>query len=347
MKKNMKAVVKTHDMGAGAELRDVPIPEIGPGDVLVKVEKAALCGSDKHRYHWEPSMGKPNFISPLIIGHEMSGEVIEVGSEVRRTRVGDRIAAETHVPCGTCIQCLTGDLHICHNLKVLGLSRDGCFSEYIVLPQACAVPVPEGIPPEQTALLEPMGVAYHALSKVTVSANSVLIVGCGPIGLMSIQLAKILGASCTIAVAKRSLQREMAGRLGANIVTGPDPDEVKVAIDEATDGYGVGVALEMSGNPTGVETAFDSVRKGGELVLVGMPKAMTFDFQKYLVRKELRVHGQHGRRMYNTWVDLLALLKSGLLDISGYVTADVPLEEFCKAFEMANGEDQVKVLLTP
>jgi len=347
MRKTMRAVVKTHDMGPGAELRDVPIPEIGPGDVLVKVEKAALCGSDKHRYHWEPSMGTPNFISPLIIGHEMSGEVIEVGSEVRRARLGDRVAAETHVPCGTCIQCLTGDLHICHNLKVLGLSRDGCFSEYIVLPQACAVPVPEGMPPEQTALLEPMGVAYHALSKVTVAGNSVLIVGCGPIGLMSIQLAKILGASSIIAAAKHSLQREMAGKLGASVVTTPDPNEVKAAVQEVTGEYGVGVALEMSGNPTGVETAFDSVRKGGELVLVGMPKAMTFDFQKYLVRKELRVHGQHGRKMYNTWVDLLALITSGIVDISGYVTADLPLEEFDRAFDLARGENHIKILLTP
>ncbi len=313
----------------------------------MKVEKAALCGSDKHRYHWEPSMGTPNFISPLIIGHEMSGEVIEVGSEVRRARVGDRIAAETHVPCGTCIQCLTGDLHICHNLKVLGLSRDGCFSEYIALPQACAVPVPEEMPPEQTALLEPMGVAYHALSKVTVGANSVLIVGCGPIGLMSIQLAKILGASSIIAVGKHSLQREMAGKLGASVVTTPDPNEVRAAVHEVTEGYGVSVVLEMSGNPTGVETAFDSARKGGDLVLVGLPKAMTFDFQKYLVRKELRVHGQHGRRMYNTWVDLLALIKCGILDISGYVTADLPLEEFDRAFELARGEDHIKILLTP
>jgi threonine 3-dehydrogenase len=347
MRKTMKAVVKTHDMGKGAELREVTIPEVGPGDVLVQVEKAAVCGSDKHRYYWESSMGKPNFTSPLIIGHEMSGKVIEVGTEVKRANVGTRIAAETHVPCGTCLQCLTGNFHICHNLEVLGLHRDGCFSDYIVLPQACTVPVPEELPPDETVLLEPMGVAYHALSKVKVGGNSVLIVGCGPIGLMSVQLAKILGASCIIAAGKRSLQREMAGSLGANIVTGPDPDEVKAAVNDATDGYGVGVALEMSGNPIGVETAFGSVRKGGELVLVGMPKAMTFDFQRYLVRKELRVHGQHGRRMYDTWVDLLGLLESGALEISGYVTADVSLEEFDRAFELANGEDQIKVLLTP
>ena len=343
----MRAVVKTHDMGPGAELREVPIPEMGSRDVLVKVEKAAICGSDKHRYRWEPSMGEPNFVSPLTLGHEISGRVMEVGSEVTRTKVGDRVAVETHVPCETCVQCLRGDFHICHNLQVLGLNRDGCFSDYVVIPQSCAVLVSEEIPPQQVALLEPMGVAYHGLSKVRTGGNSVLVVGCGPIGLMSVQLARILGASCVIAVGKHPSQRQMARRLGANIVAGPNPGEVKAAVIEATDGYGVGVALEISGSPAGVETAFDSVRKGGELVMVGFPKAMNFDFQKYLVRKELRVHGQHGRKMYDTWVDVLALCKAGLLDLSGYITGDVPLEAFDKAFELANREDQIKVLLTP
>jgi threonine 3-dehydrogenase len=347
MEKTMKAVVKTHEMGAGAELRTVPVPQVGPGDVLVKVEKVAICGSDKHRYHWEPSMGKPNFLSPVILGHEIAGKVIQVGPGVTRTKVGDLIAAETHIPCGTCIQCLTGDPHICHNLKVLGMNRDGVFSEYVLLPQACAVPMPEEVPPEQAVLLEPMGVAYHALSKVRVDGNSVLVVGCGPIGLMAIQLAKILGAACIIAVSKRPFQGEMAKKLGASFVTSPELEEIKMAVNKATGGYGVGVALEMSGSSSGVEASFASTRKGGELVLVGFPKPMNFDFQNYLVRKELRVHGQHGRRMYNTWVELLSLLKGGMIPLSYYVTADLPLEEFGKGFELASQDGQIKVLLTP
>ena len=346
-KKKMRAVVKTHDMGPGAELREVPIPEMGPGDVLVKVEKAAICGSDKHRYRWESSMGEPNFVSPLTLGHEISGRVIEVASGVTRTKVGDRVALETHVHCGTCAQCLRGDFHICHNLQVLGLNRNGCFSDYVVIPQSCAVPVSEEIPPQQVALLEPMGVAYHGLSKVRTGGNTVLVVGCGPIGLMSVQLARILGASCIVAVGKHPSQRQMARRLGADIVAAPNPDEVRAAVSEATGGYGVGIALEISGSPDGVETAFDSVRKGGEVVMIGFPRVMDFDFQKYLVRKELHVHGQHGRKMYDTWVDVLALCKAGLLDISGYVTGDVPLEAFADAFELADREDQIKVLLTP
>jgi threonine 3-dehydrogenase len=347
MEKTMKAIVKTHEMGAGAELREVPIPPVGPQDVLVKVEKAAICGSDKHRYYWDSSKGKPNFLSPVIIGHEIAGRVVQVGPGVTRVKTGDLIAAETHIPCGTCIQCLTGDPHICHNLKVLGMNRDGCFSEYAVLPQACTVPVPEGIPPEQAVLLEPMGVAYHALSKVKVSANSSLIVGCGPIGLMAIQLAKILGGSCIVAVAKRRLQGEMARKLGATVVASPEPEEIKSAVNKATGGFGVGVAIEMSGSPAGVETSFASTRKGGEVVLVGLPKAMNFDFQNLLVRKELRVHGQHGRRMYDTWVDLFSLLKAGRIPLSNYVTADLPLKEFAKGFELAGQEGQIKVLLTP
>jgi len=343
----MKAVVKTHEMGAGAEWRDVPIADVTPGDILVKVEKAAICGSDKDRYRWEPSMGNPNFTSPIIIGHEMAGRVVEVGPGVTRTKAGDLIAVETHIPCGTCIQCMMGDQHICHNLKVLGLNRDGCFSEYVTLPQACAIPLPKGVTSEQGALLEPMGIAYHALSKVKVAGNSVLVVGCGPIGLMAAQLAKILGASCVIAVGKYPFQREMAKSLGATLVITSDPGEVKTAVQDATDGYGVGAALEMTGSVPGVGIAFECMRKGGELVLIGFPKPMTFDFQTSLVRKELKVHGQHGRRMYETWADLLALLKAGIIDPAQYVTSDVPLEEFDKAFELAGREGQIKIVLTP
>lgn len=342
----MKAVVKTHEMGVGAELRELPIPPVGPGEVLVKVVKAAICGSDKHRYYWEPSKGKPNFLSPVILGHEIAGEVIQVGSEVTRTKVGDLIAAETHIPCGTCVQCLTGDPHICHNLKVLGLNRDGCFSEFVVFPQACAVPMPEGITPAQAVLLEPMGVAYHALSKVKVGGSSLLVAGCGPIGLMVVQLAKILGASEIIAVAKRPFQKEMARKLGATFVTGLQLEEIKDAVDKATGGYGVGAALEMSGSSNGVDACFASTRKGGEIVLVGFPKPMSFDFQNQLVRKELRVHGQHGRRMYSTWVDLLSLLKAGRIPLADYITADLPLKEFGKGFELASQDGQIKVLLT-
>lgn len=347
MKKTMSAVVKTHAMGVGAELREVPVPPVGPADVLVKVEKAAICGSDKHRYYWEASKGKPNFLSPIILGHEIAGRVIQVGSGVTRTKVGDLVAAETHIPCGTCIQCLTGDFHICHNLKVLGLNRDGCFSEFAVFPQACAVPMPEGVTPAQAVLLEPMGVAYHALSKVKVGGNSLLVAGCGPIGLMAVQLAKILGAAEIIAVAKRAFQKETARKLGATFVTGPQPEEIKEAVEKATGGFGVGASLEMSGSSSGVEACFASTRKGGEMVLVGFPKTMNFDFQNHLVRKELTVHGQHGRRMYNTWVDLLFLLKSGRIPLADYVTADLPLKDFAKGFELAGQEGHLKVLLTP
>ncbi len=347
MDRTMRAVVKTHEMGFGAEWREVSIRAPGTGEILVKVGQAAVCGSDRDRYRWEPSLGKPKFISPIIIGHEMAGTVVETGAGVTRIGTGDRVAVETHIPCGTCIQCLTGDPHICHRLKVLGLNRDGCFSEYVTLPETCAVPLPPEVSFDQGALLEPMGIAYHALSKVKVSGNSVLVVGCGPIGLMAIELARIMGAPYIFAVAKHSFQREWAERMGATLVREPNPAEVKSAVLEMTDGYGVGVALEMTGSSVGVEVAFDCVRKGGEIVLVGFPKPMTFDFQNGLVRKELRVHGQHGRRMYQTWTDLLALLKAGLIDPSVYITSRLPLQDFPRGFELADRGDQIKVLLTP
>ena len=316
MRATMMAVVKEQAKGFGAQWREVPRPDVGPHDVLVQVEKTAICGSDRGRYRWRPGLGTPDFLPSLILGHEMAGRVVEVGAMVTRTRPGDRIAAETHIPCGTCLQCQIGEQHVCHNLKVLGVHRDGCFCEYVSLPEICAVPVPPAMTAEQAVLLEPLGVAYHALSKVKVAGEAVLVVGCGSIGLMAVQLARTLGASLVVAVAKRPSQREMALRLGADLVLGTDPAEVDKSVRAATGGYGADAVIELTGTPDGVGAAFESVRKAGQVVLVGTTKPVMFDFQKYICRKELVVHGQHGRRMFETWRDVMALLGSGRLAVS-------------------------------
>lgn len=346
MTRTMKAVVKTHEMGPGAELRTVPVPQVGPGEVLIKIEFAPICGSDKIRYYWKPGDGEPAFVSPVIMGHEMSGVVREVGAGVKRVKPGDRVACETHIPCGHCHQCLTGSQHVCQNLEVFGVHRNGCFAEYIALPECCPVPIPDSLPLDQAALLEPAGVANHALSKVTVGGNSVMIVGCGPIGLMAVRLAHLYGAARVIAVAKRPRQQEMARKLGADLVLSPDRAEIAEAVGRVSAGHGVGAVIELTGTESGVLTAFESVRKAGEVVLTGTTVPMMFDFQKLLNNKELTVHGQHGRRMYRDWVELLALIDSGRLDLAPFITAKFPLAEYAEGFTAADRPDQIKVLLT-
>ena len=347
MSENMLAAVKSVAYGLGAELKEVPVPRPSFGEVLVKVEKAAICGSDHERFYWEPGKGEPTFTDHLILGHEAAGTVQEVGPGVSRVEPGQHVAVETHVPCGRCIQCLTGDQHICSDLGVLGLNYNGCFAQYVLLPQACVVPVPPEMPFEQAAILEPTGVAYHALSKTRVAGNTVLISGCGPIGLMAVQIARVLGASQIVAIAKHQDQAEMARSLGADHVAPTEDDAIAAAVGKAGGGYGMGVGIELAGVPQSAINVFKAMRKSGEVVLVGNLPPFEFDIYNLLCRKELKVHGQHGRRMYNTWVEVMGLVAGGRLKLDEFVTADLPLSQLAQAFELSKRPDQTKVLISP
>lgn len=347
MPAEMLAVVKSVAHGLGAELKQLPIPTPGEGEVLVRVEKAAICGSDHERFYWQPGMGEPSFRDNLVLGHEAAGVIEAVGPAVNRVEPGQPVAVETHVPCGHCIQCLTGDQHICSNLGVLGLNYDGCFAQYVLLPQASVVPLPPGMPFEQAAILEPFGVAYHALSKTRVAGNSVLISGCGPIGLMAVQTGRALGAAQIVAVAKHEVQAEQARKLGADYVASPELEDILAVVEKAGGGYGMGVGIEMAGVPQSTINLFEAMRKGGEVVLTGNLPPFEFDFHRLLSKKELTVHGQHGRRMYDTWLELIDLVSAGRLNLDGFVTADLPLSQVAEAFELSKRPEQTKVLLSP
>jgi threonine 3-dehydrogenase len=348
MSDTMTAVVKSVAHGKGAEIKSLPIPQPGAGEVLVKVVKAAICGSDHARFYWEPGKGEPPFTDNLILGHEGAGVVEQVGPAVNRVELGQKVAVETHIPCGHCVQCLTGDQHVCSNLKVLGLNHNGCFAQYVLLPQACVVPVPQEMPFEIAAVLEPTGVAYHALSKTRIAGNIVMISGCGPIGLMAVQIAKTLGAAKVLAVAKHAEQAAMAVKMGADLVCASDDDSITEAVEQAGGGYGMGVGIEFAGVKQSVLNVFKSMRKAGEVVLAGnISGGFEFDFYNLLCRKELTVHGQHGRRMYSTWVEVMALVDAGKLNLEGFATGDVPLEEVAEGFELSKRPEQTKVLLSP
>ena len=348
MSKTMKAVVKNASWGAS--LQDVAIPRCEKNGVLVKILASAICGSDVHRYLWEPSKGNPAFRIPVVMGHELCGEILEVGSDVQGLVPGQIVTADTHIPCGRCYQCLNGMPHICNNLRVFGSSTDGCFSEYYAFPAICARPIPAGITPEEGALLEPMGVAYHALSKSGhIAGDSVAIVGCGAIGLMTVALAKILGAAQIIAVSRSRENLERALAFGAtHIVSAKEWNAPSEAVLRLTDGYGAGTVIELSGNVGAFEDALQMPRKGGAFVAASMPQQkISVDFSMQVARRELTIYGFHGRRMFETWTAVENLIAAGKLKLSPFITAQMPLEEFSKAFEMAQSSAHIKVILKP
>jgi threonine 3-dehydrogenase len=347
MKKTMKGLVKDKD-GPGLNYVDVPVPEIGESDVLLKVKATAICGTDMNCYLWNDWARKVYTNIPFVLGHECAAEVVEVGSQVRRIKEGDRIAVETHVPCGNCYHCLNGIQHICPSMKIIGATMDGCFAEYAVIPEISAVKIPEEISWEEGALLEPMGVALRPVSEGNVLGETVAVIGCGPIGQLAIGLAKVMGASRVFACDVNNFRLDLAKDMGADItIDSKGNDPVGIILGE-TNGLGVGVSIELSGSSEGINTAFGVLRKGGKIFIIGQPKApVEMDVGRDIVVKEARVKGFHGREMYHTWELAETLLKTKKIDICKIVTHCFGMSKYEEAFELLKRGGALKVLLFP
>lgn len=343
----MKAVVKPGPV-KGAEWRDVDIPTIGPNDLLVKVQAAAICGTDNHIYEWTP-WAQERVTPPMIFGHEYAGEVVEVGSAVAGWQVGDLVAAETHIPCLQCYQCRTGRQHTCEQMRIIGVHVDGAFSEYAALPVACAWKLPSGTSPELGAILEPIGVAANGLFKDRIDGASVAIIGCGPIGIFGAQLAVAAGARQLFATDINAYRRDMARRIVPEAtVLNPLEDDVEAIVAEATEGRGVDVAIELSGSQPGTEQAFNILAKGGRVSLVGLPsRLITLEMTGAIIYREAVVYGSTGRLMWDTWYQVDALLKAGAFDPTPVITHRFPMSAFDEALELTRGGNAGKVILTP
>lgn len=328
----MKALVKVQP-GPGAELKyDVPSPRVEGDELLVKVHMAAICGTDMHIYNWTP-WAQARIKPPMIFGHEFCGEVVEVGPEVKKFKVGDRIAGETHIACGMCYQCETGNAHICESMKIVGVHTDGAFAEYIKIPSCCGWKISQDIPYHIGALLEPLGVAVHSVLADEINAKSVVIYGCGPIGLMTVNVAKACGASKVIAVEPVAEKLELAKKLGADYTLQPGKDDVVQAVLELTGGRGADVVVELSGNTKAIAQTFQVLRKGGRVTLAGLPDSpVTLDVVDGIIYKEAKILGVTGRRMYDTWWQINELLSTGKLDLEGVIGGIYPLEDFSRAF---------------
>lgn len=348
MGETFMAVRKTEPK-PGAELVEMALPEsLGPEEVLIKVDLAAICASDVHVYDWAPNIAASRLPLPVTMGHEFTGTVLRTGERVKTLVEGDRVSGETHLPCGECYQCQTGEQHRCQNLRLLGRHINGCMAGYAILPEICARRIPSDIPIEQAALMEPLGVAVHAVDKAGVSGETVAILGCGAIGLMAIGVAKALGALRIYATSHSPAKLERALQMGAYRALKVDRDDVVREILAETDQEGLGVVIEMSGSPEAIAQGFQILRKGGTYIGVGIPtRPVELELVSSVIYREAIYTGIHGRRMWDTWIKAERLLSWGLIDLSPVMGNRFPLEESEAAFAEAKSPTPGRVLLEP
>jgi threonine 3-dehydrogenase len=346
MSDTMLAVVKAQ-AAPGAEIREVKVPAFGPTDVLVKVKVASICGTDLHIYEWD-RWAQGRIHPPLIPGHEFCGEVAAFGDEVTSVKEGDFVSAEMHVACGKCLQCRTGEAHVCQNVKIIGVDTDGAFAEYVVIPESNIWKLDPAIPQEYASILDPLGNAVHTVLAGEIAAKTVAVTGCGPIGLFSIAVARAVGATEVFAIEVNEHRRQLAKQMHADLALDPSKEDVKSIIMERTGGVGVDVVLEMAGHPDAIRTAFDIVRRGGRISLLGLTsKPISLNFSEDIIFKGITIQGINGRRMYQTWYQMTALLKAGKLDLHPVITDRIAMKDFSKAMERLKTGEASKILVYP
>jgi threonine 3-dehydrogenase len=346
MATTMKALRKVR-AAKGLEITDVPVPAIGAHDVLVRVSATSICGTDLHIYGWDRwSQGRIK--PPVTLGHEFCGVVERVGDEVTAVAAGDFVSAEMHVNCGHCHQCRLGEAHICQNLKIIGIDQDGAFAEFVKIPASNIWKLDAAIPERYGAILDPLGNAVHTVLAGPIAGQTVLVTGCGPIGLMAIAVAKACGSSTVFATETNAQRHAMALQMGADVAINPVTEDAVAKILRETGGTGVDALLEMSGNPTAIQQGFSALRAGGRASLLGIPtENVPLDLVKDVIFKGATVQGIYGRRMYGTWVQMTALLKAGRLNLEPLFGEKAPLEKFEDAFAMLQKGLAGKILLFP
>ena len=341
----MRALAKVRS-GPGLELVERSIPEPGEGEVLLRMDAASICGTDHHLFTWD-DWAAENLVPPRILGHELAGTVVAAGGGVTRVKEGDLVGVESHLFDWTCAQCRRGDMHLCRNLKVIGVHVDGGFAEHVVIPQANAIES-NGLDPAVVALQEPMGNAVHAAFAAPIEGRSVLVTGCGPIGLCAVGIARAAGASLVIATDTEPYRLELAGSMGADLTLDASERGTEERILEATGGDGVEVALEMSGAAAALAQALRVVTRGGSISLLGIfGEPPQVDLSELVIMKGLRLHGIYGRRVYDTWERTQALLRSGELDVSPIITHRLDLADWKQGFDLIASRHAGKVVLVP
>ncbi|MBD3385295.1 L-threonine 3-dehydrogenase [candidate division KSB1 bacterium] len=337
----MKALVKK-SAEPGLWLQEVPVPQIGNNDVLIKIDKTAICGTDLHIYNWD-EWSQRTIKPPMTIGHEFVGHIVDKGQDVVGFDIGDRISGEGHIVCGVCRSCRAGRRHLCMNTIGIGVNRDGCFAEFLSLPVSNAVHLHPDIPSEIAAFMDPYGNATHATLSFNLVGEDVLITGAGPIGIMSVAIAKHVGARNVVISDINDYRLDLARKTGATMAINIKNSRVEEAMDEL-DMIGFDIGLEMSGNATAFESMLENMYHGGRIALLGiLPGSAKINWDE-VIFKGLIIKGIYGREIFETWYKMQTMLQSGL-DISPVLTHKFQFEDFEKGFKIMNEGNCGKVIL--
>jgi len=333
MPKKMRAIRKL-EAGPGAEMVEIDIPTIREDEVLIRVKATSICGTDAHIYEWT-DWAAGRIHPPQTYGHEFCGHIVEVGRGVKGFQVGDYVSCDSHIPCGHCYQCRAGQPHLCANLQILGVDRNGSFAEYLAVPTRSLVKNPPEIPPEVASVQDPLGNAVYATLVTNVAGKTMAIFGMGPTGLFAVGVARAAGATTIYAIGHHPYRLEIARRMGADMCLNSREVDVRQTILDATHGLGVDVVMDMAGSPSAINDGLAVVRKGGEFVAFGIPsRPFELDYADGIVFKGVTLYGINGRRLFETWYQMGRLLASGRLDISPVITHKLPWTEYEEGFRL-------------
>jgi threonine 3-dehydrogenase len=339
----MKALVKAKPE-VGIWMQDVPIPHVGANEVLIKIKKTAICGTDIHIYNWD-EWSQKRLTLPLVAGHEFVGEIVEIGKEVHANfKIGDRVSGEGHIPCGYCRNCRNGRAHICRKDISLGVTRQGCFAEYVAIPATNVYPIPVAISDNQAAILDPLGNAAHTALSFDLVGEDVLITGAGPVGIMAAAIAQHVGARHVVITDVNEYRLSLAKQMGITLAINPTQTSLKQIMDQLAMQEGFSIGMEMSGNAHAFKDMIQALGHGGKISLLGfLPNNTEMDWSQFIL-KGLMMKGIFGREMYNTWYKMIAMLESGL-NILPIITHEFPIDEFEQGFEIMRTGQSGKIIL--
>ncbi|GFD93601.1 L-threonine 3-dehydrogenase [Alteromonas sp. KUL156] len=338
----MKSLVKAK-AEKGIWLQDTPKPEVGHNDLLIKIRKTAICGTDMHIYNWD-EWSQNTIPVPMVVGHEYVGEVVGMGQEVKGFKVGDRVSGEGHITCGHCRNCRAGRVHLCRNTEGVGVNRPGAFAEYLVIPAFNAFKIPDNISDDLASIFDPFGNAVHTALSFDLVGEDVLITGAGPIGIMAAAVAKHVGARHVVVTDINPYRLELAKKMGATRAVDVSKEDLKDVMNELgmTEGFDVG--LEMSGVPVAFRDMLNKMNHGGKIAMLGIPpQDVAIDWNQ-VIFKGLVIKGIYGREMFETWYKMASLLQSGL-DLSPIITHTFSVDDFQKGFDTMGSGQSGKVIL--
>ena len=338
----MRALAKL-ERGPGLTLTKVKKPVVGHNDVMIRIRKTAICGTDIHIWKWD-EWAQKTIPVPMHVGHEYVGEIVEMGQEVRGFEIGDRVSGEGHITCGYCRNCRAGRRHLCRNTTGVGVNREGCFADFLVIPAFNAFKIPESISDDLAAIFDPYGNATHTALSFNLVGEDVLITGAGPIGIMAVAIARHVGARHVVITDINDYRLGLAMKMGATRAVNVGKTTLKEVMDELGMVEGFDVGMEMSGVPSAFQSLLENMNHGGKVALLGIPPSNTVIDWNQVIFKGLEIKGVYGREMFETWYKMVAMLQSGL-DLSPILTHQFAVEDYEKGFAAMLSGQSGKVIL--